>query len=395
MAGHPPLAPLLENVLVFGRALRRAGLPVSPAESLGFAHALEWVDLGSREQVFHAARALFVHRREDLELFAALFDRFWRAPGVAPQGRPRRRRPATRRTGFEIVAAVAARAAADGAGEPVADRSGTYSSLEVLRRKDFAELTPEELEAVRQLIRDTRWRASLRETRRRVADPRGPRLHLRRVLREAARHGGSPLKLWRLSRKVKERPVVLLADVSGSMEKYSRLVLQFFYSLSHSLRDAECFVFGTRLTRITTQLRLRNVDRALEEATREIVDFSGGTRIGECLGRFNRDWSRRVLRRGALVVIVSDGWERGDVAELRREMRYLHHRCHRLVWLNPLLGQPGYRPLVEGMAAALPFVDDFLPVHNLRALRTLADHLAALPRRARTTAKGTPASGSR
>ena len=143
----------------------------------------------------------------------------------------------------------------------------------------------------------------------------------------------------------------------------------------------ECFVFGTRLTRITGQLRLRNIDRALTEAAREIVDWSGGTRIGESLAVFNRRWARRVLRRGAVVVIVSDGWERGDAARLGREMRYLHHRCHRLIWLNPHLGQAGYEPLVEGMATALRWVDDFLPVHNLRSLHELSEWLGRLPAR--------------
>ncbi len=143
----------------------------------------------------------------------------------------------------------------------------------------------------------------------------------------------------------------------------------------------ECFVFGTRLTRITQHLRVRNVEIALEQAASEILDWSGGTRIGESLAAFNRHWGKRLLRRGALVIIVSDGWERGDVSQLRREMRHLHHRCYRLIWLNPHLGHPEYQPLVEGMAAVLPFVDDFLPVHNLRSLRDLAAALDSLPER--------------
>ena len=178
--------------------------------------------------------------------------------------------------------------------------------------------------------------------------------------------------------------MILLADISGSMEKYSRLMLQFFFSAIHSLGEVECFVFGTRLTRITQQLKLRNVDRALEEASREILDWSGGTRIGESLATFNRRWSRRLLRRGAVVVIVSDGWERGDLEQLGREMRFLHHRCHRLIWLNPHLGQRGYEPRVGGMATALPWVDDFLTVHNLDSLRVLAARIAEVPARGRT-----------
>ncbi len=227
-----------------------------------------------------------------------------------------------------------------------------------------------------------RWRASERRTRRFVAGARGEVLDLRRALRQVARTGCVPPRpAWR-RRKIKQRPVVLIADVSGSMAVTSRLVLQLFFSVTHSLRQVECFTFGTRLFRITPQLRLKNVDQALEEASREVLDWSGGTRIGECLEVFNRRWSRRVLRRGAVALIVSDGWERGDAARLAAEMRYLKHRCYRLIWLNPLAGHRAYRPRVSGMAAALPFVDDFLPIHNLDSLEQLAEHLRSLPARA-------------
>jgi uncharacterized protein with von Willebrand factor type A (vWA) domain len=260
----------------------------------------------------------------------------------------------------------------------IVDKSGTYSPVELLQAKAFAQMTPAELEAVKRLIQAMRWQASLRQTRRRIPDRQGNSLDLRRVLREAAKHGGVPLSLAWHSRKIKTRPVVILADISGSMEKYARLLLQFCYSLSHSLSNVESFVFGTRLSRITLQLRSKNIDRALNEAAMEVVDWAGGTRIGESLQTFNQEWGRRVLRRGVIVLIVSDGWERGDMATLRREMRYLQHRCHRLIWLNPHLGNEAYRPLVEGIAAALPFVDDFLPIHNLQSLAALGKHLATL-----------------
>lgn len=377
--------PLLENLVLFSRTLRQAGLPVSPSQSADFARALELVDLGSRDQVFHAARSFFVNRREDLALFEALFERYWRrqgggggasCPAPAPALQPER-------SSSGNVTYLAARSEPTDLEVELEDRSRTYSAEEVLERKDFARMTPEELDELKRLILEMRWRASLRTTRRWARDSKGPRLHLRRLLRDAALHGGAPLRLARRSPKQKRRPVVLLADISGSMEKYSRVLLQFFYGALHGLGagDVECFVFGTRLTPITASLRIRNVDRALGEAAREIVDWSGGTRIGECLGAFNRQFARRVLRRGAVVVIASDGWERGDVSGLEREMRYLHHRCHRLIWLNPHVAQPGYEPLVEGMVGALPFIDDFLPIHNLRSLRDLAEALASLPAR--------------
>jgi uncharacterized protein with von Willebrand factor type A (vWA) domain len=239
-------------------------------------------------------------------------------------------------------------------------------------------MTPEELETIRQLMQEMRWELAQRRTRRRVPDKQGSQLHLRRAMRAATKFGGVPLQLSWQSRKIKQRPFVLIADLSGSMEKYGRLLLQFFYSFSHSFKNVECFVFGTRLTRITGQLKLKNIDKAVDEAAHHVVDWSGGTRIGDSLRTFNQQWSRRVLRRGAITLIISDGWERGDVSVLRREMRYLQHRSHRLIWLNPLLGRRSYQPLVEGMVTALPYIDDFLPIHNLQSLRELSQHLGAL-----------------
>jgi uncharacterized protein with von Willebrand factor type A (vWA) domain len=381
---------LLENVVLFGRLLRLAGLPLSPAQTRDFARALDWIDVGDRDQVFHTARSFLVTRHEDLNLFATIFELFWRAHREGTELRlPRRaQRPRSSRTEqrLDVFDLISGRAASDDPEVEVGDRAGSYSDIEALRHKDFTELTDDELEEVRRQIRDIRWQVSRRRSRRRVPHRRGGRVHLRKVLREAAKHDATPVRLWRQTRKVKQRPIVLLADISGSMDKYSRLLLHFFYAALQGLGQVECFVFGTRLTRITQYLKVRNVDIAVEQAAREILDWSGGTRIGESLGDFNRHWGRRVLRRGAVAIVVSDGWERGDAGLLRREMRHLHHRCHRLIWLNPHLGHPEYEPLVEGMATALPFIDDFLPVHNLRALDDLAAALESLPSRASGTA---------
>lgn len=374
-------APLLENLLLFPRTLREAGIPVSLDQTLRFLKGLRWIDLEDRRQVFHAGRALLVTRHQDLDLYETVFERFFRKPGAElPEGKIRRPAPPKRDRPFTVVHYMAAETRSSDKEIDVADRSGTWSDQEVLQQKDFAEMTPEELEAVKKLMRELRFDPCQRRTRRKIADPKGRDLDLRRTLRAASRWNGVPLELPRRSAKIKQRPLVLIADVSGSMDKYSRLVLQLFYGLSHSLHHVESFVFGTRLTRITPQLALRNVDRAVDQAAREIADWAGGTRIGESLREFNRRHGRRVLRRGAVVLIVSDGWERGDAEVLQREMRHLSHRCHRLIWLNPHLGDPRYEPKVKGMATALPFVDDFLSVHNLDSLQKLARHLASLPR---------------
>ncbi len=375
---------LLENLLLFGRVLRRSGLPVSLSQTLSLLRALRWIDLGDRRQFFHAARALWVFRRQDMALFEAIFHRFWRsehpAASLKAQKAPVAPRHDAGAASFTIVNYMAQKARRSDPEIEVTDRVGTYSDEELLQRKEFSRMTAEELKAIRSLLSQLRWKVSERRTRR-WRPGAGRRLDLRGVLRRAALWGGVPLELPRRGRKVKQRPLVMLADISGSMEKYSRLLLQFFYSVSHSLNQVETFVFGTRLSRITHPLALRNIDRALEEAAREVVDWSGGTRIGECIEEFNRHWSRRILRRGAVVIIVSDGWECGDVSRLRRAMRFLQHRSHRLIWPNPHLGTESYRPLVEGMAGALPFVDDFLPVHNFQSLEQLALRLKDLPSR--------------
>lgn len=376
-----PSEAFIENMLAFAAALRQAGLPISTEQVMDFARALELVDLGSRDQVYEAARCVLVSRYEHLRLFETIFNAFWNRRGEtaasAPQKAPRaprhdqQNRPA-------LITYMARKAAASDPELDIVDKSATYSDAERLQDKDFSQMTPEELDAIKQLIQALRWQACFRESRRRVVSHSGDVLHMRRVIASAVRHGGVPLDLAWQSRKIKQRPIVLIADISGSMEKYSRLVLQFFYSLSHSFKNVECFVFGTRLTRITLQLKLRNIDQAVSEAAGEVVDWAGGTRIGDSLTTFNRQWSRRALGRGAVVMIVSDGWERGDVSILGAQMRYLQLRCYRLMWLNPLMGKANYQPQVEGMTAALPFVDDFLPIHNLNSLSALAAHLAVL-----------------
>jgi uncharacterized protein with von Willebrand factor type A (vWA) domain len=197
----------------------------------------------------------------------------------------------------------------------------------------------------------------------------------RATLRGSLRHGGVPLELRRQKRKIRTRPLVVICDISGSMDRYARLLLRFVHALGQGLENTEVFVFGTRLTRITRELRKRDVDTALTQVVSSVEDWSGGTRIGEAIKTFNYQWARRVLRSGATVVVISDGWDRGDPELLGREMARLQRSCRRLIWLNPLLGAPGYQPLTQGMRAAMPYIDEFLPIHNLQSLEALADLL--------------------
>ncbi|RYM29198.1 VWA domain-containing protein, partial [Meiothermus sp. PNK-Is4] len=282
-----------------------------------------------------------------------------------------------------------------GQGPPVhvVDRALTYSEQEVLRQKRFDQMSEAELEAARRLLSGLDWRISPRPTRRRKPANSGDFPDLRKSFRRALRHQGELVHLFWRERKTKPRPLVLIADVSGSMERYSRMLLHFLYAFAQAqtrqgARTVEAFVFGTRLTRITRSLKKRSVDAALAEVGQTVKDWSGGTRIGSSLHQFNRTWAKRVLGRGAVVLLISDGWDQGEPELLAFEMERLQKSCHRLIWLNPLLGIPGYQPLTRGLQAALPFTDDFLPVHNLASLEGLARALESLPPRPVTRQPG-------
>jgi uncharacterized protein with von Willebrand factor type A (vWA) domain len=380
----------LHNLLLFGRVLRGVGLDVNPGRMIDLVQALEHINLGARPDFYYAARSLLVHRHEDLALFDQAFNQFWRPPSSGwltglPLAGPRRR---TQK--LQIVPpALDPRPAADANSQtapdapPVIEALRAYSGEEALRRKDFSELSPEEYSAIKALINGLTWRLGDRRTRRQKPG-RGERLDLRRTLRRNLKYGGQVLEWSYRAPKFKPRPLVLLADISGSMERYTRLLLHFVYSLSIGLsQPVETFVFGTRLTRITHPLQHQDVEQALREVSHSVRDWSGGTRIGEALKDFNFQWGRRVLGRGAVALIISDGWDRGEPSLLRREMARLQRTCYRLIWLNPLLGSPTYEPLTRGIQAALPYIDDFLPVHNLASLEDLAEHLAGLDTRRR------------
>lgn len=384
---------LLHNLILFGRVLRGLGLDVNPGRMLDLVQALDTIQIGRKEDFYYTLRSLLVHRHEDFPLFDEAFELFWRKPAEGwvtfelntLMGRRRSTRP--RFTPPPLRQPDAAQAGNNADRPPATEQSPviqvtlTYSAREVLRHKDFGELSGEELEAIQQLMRDLVWELGQRRTRRRQPG-RGRLLDLRRILRRNLRHGGEAFEWATLEPKFKPRPLVIIADISGSMERYTRLLLHFVYALAEGLdQHVEAFVFSTRLTRITRQLRDRDADRALRAVAHAVPDWSGGTRIGAALKTFNFDWGRRVLGRGAVVLLISDGWDRGDIELLRAEMARLQRSCYRLIWLNPLLGSPQYEPLTRGMQAALPYIDDFLPVHNLASLEDLADHLARLDER--------------
>lgn len=374
---------LFSNVVRFGRLLHDLGLDVPVGRSLDVAAALEWVDVGRRDDVYHTLRTLLVRRARDLPLFDEAFEVFWR-PG--DRGRTTLDLQALgerRKFGVPEVVAPAADARSDGSTEGTVNlqqvASASASEREVLRTKDFGALTHDELHAVSRMIRELVWAPGRRVTRRWKAGA-GAALDLRRLLRSNLRHGEVPVLPTR-RRRQRDRPLVLICDVSGSMERYTRMLLQFVCGVSASRDKVETFVFATRLSRLTPLLRTRRIEDLLANLARRVPDLGGGTRTGQALRAFHRHWARRLRVRSAVVLMISDGWDRGDPGELREGMARLHRSCHRLIWLNPLLGSDRYRPATRGMRAALPYVDDFLPVHNLTSLEALAAHLDSLSSR--------------
>ena len=391
---------LLARMVDFARLLWELGLDVGPGRVVELARSLDLVNVGSRDELYTFLKVSLVSKHEQQPIFDAAFQFFWRPRSAAEhygslpeEQRERVRRQLalpmhrqtnehqehTQRFGVQTrehqrhphSRLAQARRQKRNEDNDELDRRSTYGYEEVLRRKDFENFTWDELQQARELMSRLRWRLGQRRTRRLRPSRRGKKLDLRRTFRKSLRAGGEPIELAHRRVRRKPRPLVIICDISGSMSLYSRLLLHFVHTVSNGLDQVETFVFATRLTRITKALARRDVDEAIHDVTRNVQDWSGGTRIGESLREFNYRWARRVLGRGAVVLIISDGWDRGDVRVLGEEMARLQRNCHRLIWLNPLLGQEDYRPVTAGMRAALPYIDDFLPANNLDSLIAL------------------------
>ena len=373
-----------DNLLIFGRLLRRAGIDVHPGRMLDVMEALRHIDLSARDEVYHACRALLVHRHEQLPVFDRIFAAYWRdhrqrlSTPAAPSGEPR---VACREIDEVLLldASVQGATTNDSGGDASAPERGlkTWSDGRGINNKDFAALTREELAEAVRAMSGLAWNPGERRTRRWVRG-RGSRVDLRRSVADSLRTGGEIMRLARRTRRLRPRPLVILCDVSGSMERYSRMLLHFAHTLTLRHHRVEAFLFATRLTRITKQLRTRRPDAALAAVAHAVPDWSGGTRIGGAVKEFHQRWGRRALNGGPVVLLISDGWDCGDPGELRDQIARLHRRSSRLVWLNPLIGTTDYAPLTRGLQAALPFVDDFLPSRTLTNLADLAAHLNTL-----------------
>jgi hypothetical protein len=377
---------MVDRLVGFGELLRDAGLRVGPDRIIDGMAALGCVDISDLDQMRDALRAVCVGRREEIPIFDAAFDLYWSRPqstmtaGAIPmRSRPLPLDPERARSWLARLGLPESEIPREQSSVPRIASSSGYSADELLCWRDFGDLTWEETQQVRRLLHQAPWRLAERRTRRWQPGRRGP-VEMRRTMRRAARSGGDAAALARVRRRIRRRPLVIICDVSGSMERYSRALLVFAHAIARRER-VDTFVFSTRLSRITHLLRRRDIDEALADTAGQVHDIGGGTRIGDSLRSFNRTYARRVLGHGAVVMIISDGWDRGEVDVLEREMSRLARSCHRLIWLNPLLGSEVYSPETRGMAAALPYCDDFLAAHNVDALDVLGRRLADLPRR--------------
>jgi uncharacterized protein with von Willebrand factor type A (vWA) domain len=372
---------LQRNLIVFGRLLRRAGIDVHVGRMIDVSDALQHVDLAARDEVYHTCRALLVHRHDQLAVFDRAFEVFWRAQAGSSTSVKGATRPGDPNRGqsqgeWHAQGEVDATDEADASPQIMQ----TWSDVGLLADKDFGEFTADEIVRARVALEQLEWSPGERRTRRWVAGS-GRRIDLRRALARSLRTGGDVIELPRRTRRIRPRPLVLLCDVSGSMERYSRMLLHFAHALTRRQRRVEAFLFSTELTRITMQLRARRIGEAVSAVARAVPDWSGGTRIGVAIRQFHQQWTRRALRGGPVVLLISDGWDRGDPEMLRAQIARLQRSCHRLIWLNPLLGTAGYEPLTRGLQAALPYVDDFLPARTLTNLAELALHLNTLASR--------------
>ncbi len=371
------MSDLVEDTTRFCRLLRLEGLASTPGDSVDAARVLALVDVTDREEFRAALRSVLVHRVEDFLPFADCFDAFWGSGQKAPTAWLRRNAPPAPKKEKRVPLSLDRWARNEGQKELGREEAflPAPSALESVGRQDFASFHDEALHDLTRVARRIARQLARRPSRRWEAARDGARPHLRRTLRLSVKTGGELSELAFRQRKVRRTKLVVLADVSGSMDLYVRLFLQFLFALQHSFARVETFAFSTRLTRITEQLQRRGYAEALAELSREVTDWNGGTRIGDSLRAFLQGWPR-LLDRNTVLIVLSDGWETGDSEVLGETLRAMRRRVARLVWLNPLLGSPDYEPLTQGMVAALPHLDVFAPAHDLSSLAQLGRHLA-------------------
>ena len=387
--GGRPGGLLTENIMHFARVLRRAGLPIGPGQVLEAMRAVKTVGLGNRQDFYWTLHSVFVNRRDQFYVFDQAFHIFWRNPDILermmqmimPDMGPSTAMPEAEEISRRVAEALSPNHGENDAGEREEekiefDATLTWSANEVLSEKDFEKMSRDEIQDAINAIKKMRLPIMKIPTRRFRPHPSGNRVDMRKTMRAAMRSGGDYIPLMKRQRRFRHPPLVIICDISGSMERYSRMLLHFMHAVTNDRDRVHTFLFGTRLTNVTRYLRYKDIDQALEKVGEAVLDWSGGTRIGHSLHLFNQDWSRRVLTQGAVVLMISDGLDRDEGAGLSEEIERLHKSCRRLIWLNPLLRYEGFEPKSVGIKAILPHVDEFRTIHNLESLKELTKILS-------------------
>jgi uncharacterized protein len=379
---------LAENILYFARALRAAGIPVGPGAVLDALEALSVARVGTRDDFYWTLHAVFVKRHEHTILFDQAFRIFFRKRGyiekmiasMLPEIMPRAPKvppPGAQRIQEALFSGLNERE--QNKSEVEIDARLTVSDREILQKKDFAQMSVVEIAAAREAIARLTLPLNLVRTRRLAPNRRGHFIDIRRTLRASMKAGGAVIDLKYLGPRVKEPPIVALLDISGSMSEYTRLFLHFLHAVTDARKRVTTFLFGTRLTNVTRAIRQRDPDEALAACSANVADWSGGTRIASSLHAFNKQWARRVLTQGAVVLLITDGLERDADDMLDFEMDRLHRSCRRLIWLNPLLRFAGFEARAKGVQTMLPHVDELRPIHNLESMAELVRALSGAP----------------
>jgi len=377
---------LLQQITDFCRLLRQMGVNVTTTNQLSWCESVQLIDIGEREAFYHTARTNLIAGEAERETFDTAFDLFWRYPRPEFQAvdmeeetpEPTSLQDLSDAADEQDIVDQGLDTETEDSEEGQEDDPTAYSAEDLLSRKDFSEFTKEDMEKAREIVAKLAAVLATKLSRRKVVGKKGKTIDFRRSWRQSLVHGGEPLELIRKQQKIKKTKILLLCDVSGSMDCYAKFLIQFIYGMQQELREVEVAVFSTHLTNITGLLRRKGLAEGLNEVANVVPDWSGGTKIGESLLEFYRQFAPSFSAYRSVVILISDGWDRGDVDVLRRSMEMIHRHAYRLIWLNPLLGSDGYQPICRGIRTALPYVDYFLPAHNLESLAQLTRILIPL-----------------
>ena len=368
----PDSLPFITHIILFGRKLHDAGIDVNPANLIDLGRSLQYIDIANRQDFYAAALATLIINREDMELFTLLFNQYWDTLETAEEPASPEEKTGQDAAPSEDIRQERQRADADNAGdgddEDAESEQTGYSSRELLAQKDIDSMSDEELEQARKIIAELIAILANRRSRRFKPAKSGAQLDFRKIFRRSMPYGEYCLKLAHRTHRLKKNKLILFCDVSGSMERYSRFLIQLICTMGARISNIEVAVFSTRMTSITPYLNRKDIDEVVQQMSSQVHDWAGGTNIGGCLRELNEQQAHQMLSSHTIAVILSDGWDQGDAGLMRSEMEQLRRRVNKIIWLNPLLGNANYQPLCKGMQTALPFLDHFLPVHNLESL---------------------------